>query len=183
MFSTKAQCVFITALSNGLVVAALKWLEDVEINHLPALKDDVTLSLRKQLVAKISALQLMISAKEGSQTISPKDLQYMVERKNHRAARFALPYNGEVICAADVINCYLPDPESLQLLCRKLQAMVVSNHSQRKQVLYYYNLPTGHVELIDAAFDASTQQLNVINVSSTNLASQHYFEHSAFKRA
>ncbi len=159
----------------ALLVAALKWLEDVEINHLGEMNDDVTFSLRKQLVTKISALQLAISRAERSQIILPQDLQRMIERKIQRAARFALPYHGEVVCAENVASCYVPDPQSVELLCQNLQAMTVSPHSQRKQILFYYNLPTGHVELIDAEFDATTQQLYLINISSTHMASQYLF--------
>lgn len=158
-----------------LVVAALKWLEDLELNHLPALSEAILYELREELVTKISTLQVAISIAQGSQVISAKDLQFMVERKNQRAARFRLPYFGEVICAPTVANCYLPDPQALQLLYDNIQAMVSSNKTQRKQILFYYNLATGHVELLDVAFDATIQKLFLINISSTHLASQHYF--------
>jgi len=158
-----------------LVVAALKWLEDLELNHLTAMSEEILFALREKLVTKVSALQVAISIAQGSQVISAKDLQLMVDRKNHRAARFGLPYFGEVICAPTVANCYLPDPQALQLLYDNIQAMVSSNKTQRKQILFYYNLATGHVELLDVAFDATIQKLCLINVSSSHLVSQHYF--------
>ncbi len=158
-----------------LVVSAIKWMEDVELNHLAGLQDPVTTALRKQLMAKVVKLQLDISKAQASHNVSPKDMQQWVERKNQRAAAFALPYQGVVVYSEAAFNCYLPDPESLQLLFNKIASMVSSGNNQRQQILFYFNISTGHVEVLDVAFDATTKKLSIINVSSTNMASQHYF--------
>lgn len=158
-----------------LVVAALKWMEDAELNHMVALQDQVITPLRQQLIKKLIQLQLDISKAQGSLTISPDDMQQWVDRKNQRAVAFCLPYQGVVVYSEAAFNCYLPDPDSLRLLFNKIASIASSDKNLRQQILFYFNISTGHVELLDVAFDAMTKKLSIINVSSTNMVSQYYF--------
>lgn len=158
-----------------LVVAALKWMEDAELNHLIALQDPVVTPIRQRLIQKLIQLQLNISKAQGSLTISPDDIQRWVNRKNQRAITFSLPYQGVVVYSEAAFNCYLPDPDSMCLLFNAIDRAASSNTNLRQQILFYFNISTGHVELLDVAFDAMTKKLSLINVSSTNMASQYYF--------
>lgn len=162
-------------IALNLVVSCLKWLEDLELNHLGSLNHPVVLALRKQLVSQIPPLQSAISHARGTISLSPDDLQQQVIRKNQRSKEYALPFHGEVIFAKEVSHSYLPDPAAMQLLFALLQSMVKNGTSQRQQIFFYYNVAYGHVELLDVAFDATTQMLKLISVSSTNLSSQWYF--------
>lgn len=158
-----------------LVVAAFKWMEDVELNHLAALQNPIITTLRRQLITKLVELQLNICKAQKTFTVSPNDMQGWITRKNQRATANALPYQGKVIYSASAFNCYLPDPQSLQLLYTEIATMVANGNHQRQQILFYFNVPTGHVELLDVTFDAITKKLSIVNVSSTNMVSQYYF--------
>jgi len=163
------------------VVACLKWLEDIELNHLDALEHEIPTGLRKKLIQGLTQLQLSIHKARGSQIILPEDLSFMVNRKNQRSLRFALPFQGEVIYSADAYTCYLADPSALQKLYQKIQAIQDGGISVRKQILLYYNLALGHVELLDITFDAALNHFYFVNVSSTHLVSQYYFLNELIK--
>lgn len=157
-----------------LVVAALKWMEDFELNHLEALQNPIISSLRQQLINKLVQIQLDITKAQGSFTVLPRDLQRWVESKNQRAVRYGLPYHGAVIYSEAAFNCYLPDPSALRLLFEKIALMTNSESNQRQQILFFFNIATGHTELLDISFDFASKKLSLINVSSTNMVSQYY---------
>lgn len=157
------------------VVASLKWLEDIELNHLEALEHEIPIGLRNRLVQGLTQLQLSIHKARGSQIILPEDLAFMVNRKNQRSLRFSLPFQGELIFSDAATHCYLADPNALQKLYSKIKAIQQSGSSVRKQIFFYYNLALGHVELLDISYDAINNQFFFINVSSSHLVSQYYF--------
>ncbi|MGE3320294.1 MAG: hypothetical protein AB7I18_13460 [Candidatus Berkiella sp.] len=158
-----------------LVVASLKWMEDAELNHLDGLNSEINIALRKRLMSGLTLLQYQINQARKTQAISPQDLTLLINRKNQRAERFALPFNGEVIFEPEAYYSYLPDPLSLQKLYRSIQAMRAGGVTSRKQILFYFNISLGHVELLDVSFDADKNKFYFINVSSTHLVSQYHF--------
>jgi hypothetical protein len=161
--------------TRNLIVASIKWMEDIELNHLNALSSDVTIDLRKKFAKENISLRYTLRETILADNLLPQDLAKRINTKNVHAAELGLPFHGEVVFSENAYHCYLPDPSALQLLFDKIYNLTTSNHSQRKQFTFYYNLASGHVELVDAHYDANLKKISIINISSANLASQYYF--------